>query len=75
MEDLHEAFKERVRGSRGERLAAGKDDELFSGKPCGRLVLVFWRWEARRHAHTHTDGDLVPVPDVVQAAPGQAGRH
>lgn len=39
-----------------------------------------WCWcsgggRTRRHAHTHTDGDLVPVPDVVQAAPGQAGRH
>ncbi|KAI3428038.1 hypothetical protein D9Q98_006424 [Chlorella vulgaris] len=40
MEDLHEAFKERVRGSRGERLAAGKDDELFSGRAwTGRQAL------------------------------------
>lgn len=31
MDDLHDAFKDRVRSSRGERLAAGKDGELFSG--------------------------------------------
>lgn len=31
MADLHEAFKERVKDSRGERLAAGQDAELFSG--------------------------------------------
>lgn len=40
MDDLHQAFKERVRGSRGERLAAGRDDELFSGRAwTGRQAL------------------------------------
>lgn len=31
MADLHDSFKDRVRSSRGPRLAAGRDDELFSG--------------------------------------------
>lgn len=32
MDDLHDSFKDRVRGSRGDRLAEGKDSELFSGR-------------------------------------------
>ncbi|PSC72510.1 multidrug transporter [Micractinium conductrix] len=40
MEDLHESFRERVRGSRGERLAAGLDAELYSGRAwTGRQAL------------------------------------
>lgn len=31
LEDLHVCFKDRVREARGDRLAAGRDDELFSG--------------------------------------------
>lgn len=36
MEDLHASFRDRVRGARGERLAAGRDEELFSGARAGR---------------------------------------
>ncbi|KAL4422240.1 hypothetical protein ABPG77_009715 [Micractinium sp. CCAP 211/92] len=40
MDDLHDAFKDRVRSSRGKRLAAGKDGELFSGRAwTGRQAL------------------------------------
>ena len=35
MDDLHASFKDRVREARGDRLAAGRDDELFSGVWCG----------------------------------------
>ena len=31
MDDLHASYKDREREARGERLAAGRDDELFSG--------------------------------------------
>lgn len=55
MDDLHQAFKERVRGSRGERLAAGRDDELFSGEPLCQLQRDPWRrsqdWEAAGAAY------------------------
>ena len=46
MADLHESFKERVRGSRGERLAAGQDGELFSGgwRLGGRGMAPRGRW-------------------------------
>lgn len=41
MGDLHECFKERVRVSRGDRLAVGRDEELFSG---GRLAYGLAGW-------------------------------
>ncbi|KAI7843357.1 hypothetical protein COHA_003053 [Chlorella ohadii] len=40
MDDLHASFKDRVREARGDRLAAGRDDELFSGRAwTGRQAL------------------------------------
>lgn len=59
MDDLHASFKDRVREARGNRLAAGRDDELFSGgcrmggghlaQPCvpPQSALVFPRTPAK----------------------------
>ncbi|KAL4443453.1 hypothetical protein ABPG75_011190 [Micractinium tetrahymenae] len=64
MDDLHDSFKERVRSSRGERLAAGKDDQLFSGRA----------WTGRQALKLGLVDGLGDMRSVMQAQFGEKAR-
>lgn len=85
MGSLHESFVDLVKSSRGERLAAGRDDELWSGErrpgwqralPCSlggaALPLLHVLSASPRAPRARARPD---PPHCVQAARGRGGRR
>ena len=67
MGSLHESFKGAVQAARGERLAAGREDELWSGAPwAGARCVLPARVLAQLHCLAPASCIALPMPATSQ---------